>query len=121
MKNAKNLSRMIKNAIIGKCPSCGKGALFDSYLKQVNNCKTCNKYLGDIRADDGPAWLTILIVGHLLAPFIIIFSFNSNWPDWLSISLWSFLAVILVLIILPKAKGLFIAVILYLRDPKQPD
>ena len=101
--------------ILMLCPNCGEGKLFTKYLKQVNNCSICNEHLGDIRADDGPAWLTILIVGHLLAPFIIIFAFKTTWPDWLSISVWSVLAVALALIILPRAKGLFIAILWQLK------
>ena len=49
-----------------RCPSCGEGKLFASYLKQVNNCTLCGESYRNIHADDGPAWLTILIVGHLL-------------------------------------------------------
>ena len=101
-----------------RCPCCGEGKLFSSYLKQVNNCVLCGESLGDIHAEDGPAWLTILIVGHLLAPFIIVFSSATNWPDWLSIIVWSILAIILVILILPIAKGFFIAIIWKLNYKK---
>jgi uncharacterized protein (DUF983 family) len=106
----------IMRGILGRCPNCGIGKLFAKYLKPVNNCALCAEHLGTIRADDGPAWLTILIVGHLLAPFIIIFAFADTWPDWLSISLWSILATILALVILPRSKGLFIAIIWRLNN-----
>ena len=107
---------VIVRGILGRCPNCGQGKLFAKYLKQVNSCSICNKYLGNIRADDGPAWLTILVVGHLLAPFIIIFASKTSWPDWLSVTIWSILAVVMALIILPRAKGLFIAVLWQLRQ-----
>lgn len=106
---------IILRGIIGRCPNCGKGRIFHKYLKQVNNCGICNESLGEIRAEDGPAWLTILIVGHLLAPFIIMFAFNTIWPDWLSVTVWSVLAIILALVILPRTKGLFIAILWRLK------
>ena len=49
-----------------RCPNCGKGHLFRAYLKQVDSCADCGEPFGHIRADDGPAWLTILITGHVV-------------------------------------------------------
>jgi len=51
----------IKRGLKGKCPNCGKGQLFRAYLKPVDACSHCNAKLAELRADDGPAWLTILI------------------------------------------------------------
>lgn len=107
----KKYKQAIFRGIFGKCPNCGEGSLFAKYLKQVNSCNKCNENYIDIKADDGPAWLTILIVAHLLVPLTIGFAFETNLPDWLSISLWSLLATMLVLIILPRVKGMFIAII----------
>ncbi|MEY8837985.1 DUF983 domain-containing protein, partial [Cribrihabitans sp. XS_ASV171] len=53
-----------------KCPSCGKGAMLHSYLKVNDHCTECGEELFHHRADDGPAYLTILIVGHLMAPLL---------------------------------------------------
>ena len=55
-----------------KCPNCGQGNLFQGYLKIVDSCPSCDEVFVHHRADDGPAYLTILIVGHLLAPLIHI-------------------------------------------------
>ncbi len=107
---------VIIKGLLERCPRCGEGKMFYRYLKQVEHCEICNERLGAIRADDGPAWLTILIVGHLLAPFIIAFSFNTIWPNWLSISIWSVLVVVLAMIILPRAKGIFIGILWKLRN-----
>ena len=49
-----------------KCPNCGQGALLKSYLKVNDTCTVCREELHHHRADDGPAYLTILIVGHLM-------------------------------------------------------
>jgi uncharacterized protein (DUF983 family) len=58
----------IARAVAGKCPACGRGKFFRRYLHQMANCSSCGEHFGKIHADDGPAWLTIIIVGHLVVP-----------------------------------------------------
>ena len=55
-----------------RCPNCGNGALLKGYLKVRDTCPVCREELHHHRADDGPAYLTILIVGHLMAPLLHI-------------------------------------------------
>lgn len=92
------------------CPNCGKSKLFISYLKQCEQCSHCHEPLGHIRADDGPAWLTIVIVGHIFAPFLFGFP-NCPWPDWVRIGVIIVAALLLTFWLLPRAKGVFIGII----------
>jgi uncharacterized protein (DUF983 family) len=101
----------VVRALIGRCPNCGEGKLFASYLKPVEQCAVCGERFGHIRADDGPAWLTILIVGHMLAPILLTVVPGSSWPEWVSMVVWPGFALIMGLLILPRAKGLFIGII----------
>lgn len=100
-----------KRGLAGRCPHCGKGKLFRSYLKQVDDCAVCCEHFGDIRADDGPAWLTILAVGHIVVPLVVEFERDPVWPAWVSMVLWPALALVLALALLPLAKGLFITIL----------
>ena len=59
------LSSVFRGAC-ARCPNCGRGRLFRAYLKPVETCAECHESLKHIRADDGPAWLTILVVGHIV-------------------------------------------------------
>lgn len=63
------------------CPMCGRGALFGSYLKLSERCAACGETLGHIRADDGPAWATILVVGHTMVPAFLV-AIRADAPDW---------------------------------------
>ena len=54
-----------------RCPNCGQGPLMKSYLKVRDTCPVCDEALHHHRADDGPAYLTILIVGHIMAPLLL--------------------------------------------------
>lgn len=92
-----------------KCPCCGKGAVLHSYLKVNARCDRCDLDLTSARADDGPAYLTILIVGHLLAP-LIHFVFVTWRPEPLVLfTIFTIGCVSLSLYLLPRLKGVVIA------------
>lgn len=96
---------------INRCPSCGKGRLLSGYLKPVENCAVCGESFTHIRADDGPAWLTILLVGHIFAPIMLEVAPNSSLPDYLLVLLSFLFAILLVFLILPRAKGIFVGIL----------
>ncbi len=100
-----------------RCPHCGRGPLFRSYLKQVNACAVCHEEYAHIRADDAPPWLTILVVGHIVVPLIFVVNSRFFWPNWLTMLVWPIVIVALALAILPRAKGIFIAIIWATRAP----
>lgn len=92
-----------------KCPSCGVGPLFDGYLKVHKSCRACGEDLHHQRADDGPAYMTILIVGHLMAPLILIV-FAKYRPEPMTLAaVFTFGTVALSLYLLPRLKGALIA------------
>ena len=57
----------------GRCPHCGTGKLFYRYLKVEPVCQSCGHDLDQYPSDDGPAYFTLLLVGHLIiVPFLIL-------------------------------------------------
>ncbi len=95
----------------GQCPRCGEAKLFRAYLKPVAECSYCGQDWENIRADDGPAWLTILIVGHMVGPLIVYFVMNDAIPIWVTFVLIPVLVAGLSLLILPRCKGAFMGLI----------
>lgn len=92
-----------------KCPNCGQGPMLKSYLKVRDNCTVCGEELHHHRADDGPAYLTILVVGHIMAPLIhIVFTTFRPEPMVLAVT-FSVGCVALSLYLLPRLKGLMVA------------
>jgi len=88
-----------------KCPNCGTGPLLRGYLKVNDTCQVCRQELHHHRADDGPAYLTILIVGHLMAP-LLLFVFETWRPEPLVLfSIFAVGCVALSLYLLPRLKG----------------
>ena len=59
------------NGLRGRCPNCGKGRMFRAFLKVADQCDVCGEELHHQRADDFPAYLVIIIVGHLVVPLIL--------------------------------------------------
>jgi uncharacterized protein (DUF983 family) len=93
-----------------RCPHCGQGVLFDGYLKVRDHCPVCREEFHHHRADDGPAYLTILIVGHILAPMIHIIYSNFRPEPLVFASMLTVAAVAMSLFLLPRLKGLVVAI-----------
>lgn len=88
-----------------KCPNCGTGPLMHSYLKVNDHCAVCRENLSHHRADDGPAYLTILIVGHLMAPLLHV-AFVTWRPEPLTLfTIFAVGCTALSLYLLPRLKG----------------
>jgi uncharacterized protein (DUF983 family) len=100
----------LKRGLLRRCPNCGKGHLFTGYLAVEPHCAACGHENALYRADDGPAYFTILIVGHLVLVPLLCLSFILTWP--VAVVLPLSLAVVLVatLALLPLVKGAFIGV-----------
>lgn len=93
-----------------KCPNCGEGDLFASYLKVADHCDVCGEDFHHHRADDGPAYLTILVVGHLMA-LMMHFGWSMFRPDPLVLAtVLTIVCVALSLYLLPRLKGMIVAI-----------
>lgn len=92
-----------------KCPNCGKGALFKGYLKVNDSCPVCREELFHHRADDGPAYLTILVVGHLMAPLLHIAFVHFRPEPLVLFTIFTVGCVTLSLYLLPRLKGAIVA------------
>ncbi len=102
--------RAIWNGWRHRCPACGRGALFGGYLKVADACPHCAEVLSHHRADDGPAYLTILILGQLMAPLLILV-WTKLRPDPLTMALaFSAGTVALSLWLLPRLKGVIVGI-----------
>ena len=107
--------RSIKRGLAFKCPNCGEGRLFTRYLKVAPTCDHCGYDLSQHRADDGPAYLTILLVGHLvIAPMLF---FPIVWETSplvvMPIALTAITAITLTA--LPRIKGGFVGLLWAIR------
>lgn len=91
-----------------KCPNCGSGPLLKDYLKVNDTCPVCRQELHHHRADDGPAYLTILIVGHLMAPLLHIVFVAWRPEPLVLFTIFAVGCAGLSLYLLPRLKGAII-------------
>jgi uncharacterized protein (DUF983 family) len=99
----------LRRGLMGRCPNCGIGKIFKSYLKVNDRCPHCGEELFHHRADDAPPYFTILIVGHVVgAAMLTVEEIASDLPIWLHAIVWPSLTLVLSLVLLPMIKGALI-------------
>lgn len=105
------ISDILKRCLRKKCPSCGTGPLFSTYITPHRHCTVCHADFTGLRADDGPAWLTILLTGHILAPVIVMLAQQQALSDIQMICVILTLALFTGGLTLPYAKAVFMGLI----------
>jgi uncharacterized protein (DUF983 family) len=100
----------MRNGWRQRCPHCGTGRLFGGFLKVRDQCATCGEVLSHQRADDGPAYATILIVGHVMAPLFLWTYFRWQPDPLVMCAVFGIGTVALSLYLLPRLKGVFVAI-----------
>src|SRR4029077_13458895 len=99
-----NLEAM-KRGFFGRCPNCGEGRMFRAFLKVADQCPACGEELHHHRADDFPAYIVIVIVGHILVPLVLMVETEIAPPLWVGMTLWPAAAVALSLAPSQPVKG----------------
>ena len=92
-----------------RCPNCGGGPMMAGYLKIRQCCASCGEELHHHRAEDLPAWATILVVGHVLVSGLLTVEVNFAPPLWVHWAIWPALTLGLTMWLLPRVKGMTVA------------
>jgi uncharacterized protein (DUF983 family) len=93
-----------------RCPSCGEGSLYSSYLKLVPTCTHCGEDLSHARADDGPAYLSILVTAKVMGTLMLLVFETWQPPPLVLFSVFAVGVVSMALYLLPRFKGLIVGV-----------
>lgn len=101
----------LRRGLAGKCPACGNAPLFARFLKPVPCCPTCGRDWTVQRSDDFPAYLVVLVLGHLLIPLVVEVNLWFDISTGLQMLLWPVIAVVAALAMIQPAKGFVIALI----------
>lgn len=88
-----------------RCPSCGRGRMFRAFLKVADTCNHCGEDLHHQPADDAPPYFTMMIVGHIVVPAMLIV--ERVWHPALSVHfvLWPALTLGLTFALMASVKG----------------
>ena len=103
------LARSLLRGAMLKCPACGQGNLFTRYLKVSDHCSHCGEALHHHRADDAPAYFTIVIVGHVIVSLVLMVEMAFRPPLWVHAAIWLPMTVAVALAVLAPIKGSLVA------------
>lgn len=79
--------------------------MFTGYIRLRPSCGTCAAALEPHRADDAPMYFTVLMVGHIVVPLMLLAEQLYSPADWVHMMLWVPLTLVLSLALLPRVKG----------------
>lgn len=100
-----DLSRGLKS----RCPNCGKGRLFARWLKVAPSCEVCGEEYHHHRADDFPAYVVIIIMGHVMVTFALWLEETYAPPFWVHLATIIPMTIILCIALLQPVKGAIVA------------
>ena len=95
----------LKRGLRGRCPRCGEGKLFRAFLKVDDRCSVCSLDYTPHRADDLPAYLVIVIVGHIVVPTALWIETDYSPPVWLQLAIYLPFTLVASLALLQPVKG----------------
>jgi uncharacterized protein (DUF983 family) len=102
---ARDTWQAFRRGLRGRCPNCGKGAMFRAFLKVADRCPACGEALHHQQADDAPAYFVILITGHIVVPLMVAVETTFAPPYAVHLALWLPLTVGLAIGLLQPVKG----------------
>jgi len=101
----RDLWRAMKRGFMCRCPRCGEGKLFRAFLKVGDECTTCGLDYTPHRADDLPAYLVIIIVGHIVVPVVLWVETNYSPAIWLQMAIYLPFTFLSSIFLLQPVKG----------------
>src|ERR1700729_3854745 len=125
LKEKRDVWQAIKRGFRGRCPRCGEGKLFRAFLKTADSCSNCGQDFTPHRADDLPAYLVIVIVGHIVVPLALMIETNYSPPVALQLAIYLPLTLVASLALLQPVKGAVVGIQWALRmhgfDEENPE
>jgi uncharacterized protein (DUF983 family) len=93
----------------GRCPRCGRGALFRNGLVLRERCDSCGLSCAFADSGDGPAVFAIFILGFLILGGALLLEFKVGPPAWVHVALWGIVTPLLAFFLLRVLKATLIA------------
>lgn len=102
---ARSVAQAMGNGLRNRCPSCGKRGLFAQFLTTERQCTGCGTEFHHHRADDLPAYLVVLVVGHVMVGLVLLFQDVTGLGMWQQLALLVPISAIAAFLLLRPIKG----------------
>lgn len=114
-------ARIFVAGLRGRCPRCGRGALFDGFLSITERCTVCGLRFSGHDAGDAPAVGGIFILGFGIVGLAWVLEMLLQPPLWLHAAVWIPATVLGALVLLRPLKGLTVAAQFKYRAVDEPE
>ncbi len=104
-----NVAGVVVRGLRGRCPRCGRGPLFDGFLRIADRCSSCGLGFGGHDVGDGAIVFVILILGFAVVGAALAVELLYQPPLWLHMVLWAPTILGGSLALLRPAKGIMVA------------
>jgi uncharacterized protein (DUF983 family) len=108
-------------ALKGRCPRCGEGKLFQSFLKIAPACPACGLKLEGHDTGDGPAFFVMLPLCLIVTGGMLLTELTFAPPVWAHVVLWPAVILGVAALALPPIKALMVALQYRHRDVEHYD
>ena len=109
MAQDQTTSSPVVTGLKGRCPRCGKGHMFQGFLKIRPTCEVCGLDLAFADAGDGPAFFVMSIVGIVVVALALWVEFTYEPRIWVHLVMWFTLTAVLSLAMVRPLKGVMVA------------
>ena len=99
----------LKAGLACRCPNCGQGPVFASFLGFATHCSVCGADFSKADAGDGPAFFVMFLVAILVTPPVLILQILADPPVWIHILIWTPIIIALSAALLRPFKSLLFA------------
>jgi uncharacterized protein (DUF983 family) len=107
--NDRQFLSVLPRALKGRCPACGSAPLFRAFLKPEDHCRACGQDWTHQQADDFPAYIVILLLGHVLVPIVVSVNMAFSPSLVAQMLFWPTLTAVLAIVMIQPVKGAVIA------------
>ena len=106
--NAPQKPNPIWAGLAGRCPECGKGKLFKSFMAIAPSCSECGQDFSKADSGDGPAIFVMLVAGFIVIGSMLVIDTLYEPPIWLMLSIFLPLAIVLNIGMIRPFKGVLV-------------
>ena len=121
MAPEKTSAPVLLAGLLGRCPRCGKGSLFDGYVRIVAACNVCGLSFKGHDTGDGPAFFIMLPLSLIAAGLALVVDLAYMPPIWVHVILWPTFIALVVGLSLRPVKAVMVALQYRYRDVEDSD